>query len=143
VADLKDVIDGMVTAILSGYSGTTSPVGGRVFGYGKDAVDPPCMIVLPSNEDFVNFDVTMDGADEFNLSIVVLAPSSTDRAGQRALMDYFSRSGTLSLRTVLYANRTLGGTVSDLLITSASGWGDQEWAGVIHLGGRTNVRVYT
>jgi len=141
MADLKDVIDAMVIRIQTGYVNQT--IAGRTYGFGKDSIDPPCIIVVPSVGEFLDFDVTFEGKDEIELTIKVIVGAQATEAGQRSLMDYFSRSGALSLRTVLYADSKLGNTVADLEILTARGWGDVEWNGVVYFGAELPVKVYT
>ncbi len=73
----------------------------------------------------------------------MIVDAQATQAGQQALMAYFSRSGSLSLLAALYGGPTLGGTVADMEILTASGWGDVEWAGVVYFGAELGVKVYT
>jgi len=141
MADLEDVIDAAVTRLQTGYVGQT--IAGRIHGTAPDSIVPPCMIVLPSTGDFLDFDATFEGKDDIELTIKVIVGAQATEAGQRALMGYFSRSGSLSLRTVLYADAQLGSTVADLEILAARGWGDVEWAGVVYFGAELGIKVYT
>lgn len=141
MADLKDVIDAMVARLQTAYSGQT--IAGRIYGTAPDSIVPPCMIVLPSTGDFLDFDATFEGKDDIELTIKAIVGAQAAEAGQQALMDYFSRSGSLSLRAALYADPQLGSTVADLEILAARGWGDVEWAGMVYFGAELGVKVYT
>ena len=141
MADLKDVIDAMVVRLQTAYAGNR--IAGRTYGFGKDAIDPPCIIVVPSTGDFLDYDTTFEGKDDIELTLKVIVGAQATEAGQRELMDYFSRSGSLSLRAALYADPKLGNTVADMEILTARGWGDVEWAGVVYFGAELGVKVYT
>ncbi len=141
MADLKDVIDAMVTRLQTAYAGAT--IAGRIYGFAPDSIVPPCIVVVPSTADFLDYDTTFEGKDDITLTVKVIVDAQATQAGQQALMAYFSRSGSLSLLAALYGGPTLGGTVADMEILTASGWGDVEWAGVVYFGAELGVKVYT
>lgn len=141
MADLKDVIDAMVTRLETGYAGNR--IAGRIYGSAPDAIQPPCIVIVPSVGEFLDFDATFEGKDDIELTIKVIVEAQATQAGQEALMAYFSRSGALSLRTALYADSKLGNTVADLEILTARAWGDVEWNGIVYFGAELPVKVYT
>jgi hypothetical protein len=53
------------------------------------------------------------------------------------------RTGTTSIRSAVYGDKTLGGTVSDLKVTGWQNYGDVEWAGVVYFGAEMLVTAYT
>lgn len=141
MADLDDVTVALAARIRTGMG--TDAIAGRTYAYGIDAPKPPAAIVLPSNGDFVDYDVTFDGQDDFELVVKILVGAADDRSGQAALLAYLSRSGSTSIRAAIYGDSTLGGTVSDLKVIGARNFGDVEWAGLIYFGAELVVQVYT
>ena len=115
---------------------------GRTFPYGPDSPMTPCAIVLPAPEDFLDFDVTFDGRDDFRLVVKALVGAQFDRTGQTRLLGYMSRSGSTSIRAAVYGDATLGGVVSDCKVAGWRGYGDIEWAGVVYFGAEMVVEVY-
>lgn len=140
MTDLDDVVTAMATRIATGMG--TDVLGGRTFAYAPDSINPPTAIVLPSQGDFLAYDATFDGKDDYELTIRILMGSQDDRTGQQALLGYLARSGSTSVRTAIYGDGTLGGIVSDLRVTGASGYGDVEWAGQVFFGADITVTVW-
>jgi len=140
-ADIDDVVVALAARISTGLSAIT--LGGRTFAYAPDSVNPPCAIVLPSNGDFVAYDVTYDGADNFELTVKLLVGTAVSRTAQIELLGYLSRSGSTSVRAAIYGDKTLGGTVADLKVEGARSYGDVEWAGVVFFGAELVVTAYS
>ncbi len=140
MADLDDVVTALATRIRTGMAGTQ--IGGRVYAYGKDSIDPPCIVVLPSPSDFLIWDRTFDGSDEFSLTVKILMGSQDDRTGQAALMGYLSRSGT-SIYAAIAADPKLNNTVSMTNSIRGTAYGDVEWAGAVMFGAEIVVECGT
>jgi hypothetical protein len=140
-ADLDDVVVALAARISTGLAAIT--LGGRTYAYAVDSPNPPCAIVLPSSGDFVAYDVTMDGADNFELTVKLLVSAAYSKTGQTELLGYLSRSGSTSVRAAIYGDRTLGGTVADLKVEGARSYGDVEWAGVVFFGAELVVTAYS
>ena len=100
-------------------------------------------IVLPGDGDFVDYDVAMDGSDDFALVVKLLVHSANAPGAQATLLGYLSRSGSTSVRAAIYGDRTLGGVVSDLKVVGARNYGDVEWAGVTFFGAELVVVAYS
>jgi hypothetical protein len=145
MSDIDDVVVALKTRIAAGMLSAGDPIASRVFAYAPDSLNPPTAIVLPSPGDFVKFDVAFsnDGSDEFELVVKILMGTQDDRTGQAALLGYLSRSGTNSIRTAIYGDRTLGGTVSDVVVVGAQSYGDVEWAAQIFFGAELVVQAFT
>lgn len=137
--DLKDVIEAAAARLRTAFDGQTA--GGRIYSTAPDTIDPDSIVIVPSIGDFIDYDVTFDGRDNIELTIKVFAGTQASRAGQEKLMQYFSRSGTLSIRAALYADRTLGSVVHDLEVQAGRGWGDVEWGGVVFFGAELGLLV--
>lgn len=140
-ADIDDVVVALAARISTGMAGTV--LGGRTFAYGVDSPVPPCGIVLPSAGDFLSYDVTFDGADDFQLTVKLLVSSAYSRVDQALLLGFLSRSGSTSVRAAIYGDRTLGGTIADLKVTGAHSYGDVEWGGVTYYGAELAVEAYS
>lgn len=141
MSNLDDVVEALAARIRTGLG--TDIIAGRTYAYGIDSPNPPAAIVLPSNGDFVDYDVTFDdGQDDFELVVKVLMGSADDRTGQAQLLAYLARTGSTSLRQAIYGDSTLGGVVSDLKVVGARNFGDVEWAGQIFYGAELVVQVY-
>lgn len=140
MSNLDDVVEALAARIRTGMG--TDTIAGRTYAYGIDSINPPTAIVLPSNGDFVDYDVTFDGQDDFELVVKVLMGSADDRTGQAQLLAYLARSGSTSLREAIYGDSTLGGACSDLKVVGARNFGDVEWAGQIFYGAELVVQVY-
>lgn len=139
MSDIDDVVAALATRIATGMG--SDPIAGRVFGFAPDAIDPPCVIVLPSAGEFVTYDSSFT-TDDFELTLMVIMGAQHERRGQQQLMSYFARTGATSLREAIYGDSTLGGVVSDLRVTGGRSYGDVEWAGQIYFGAEMNVVVY-
>lgn len=122
---------------------TGTALASRVTGYAPDSIVTPWAICLPAQGNFVTYDVTFDGSDEFELVVKILVGTEITRTAQTELLGYLDRSGSTSIRAAIYGDRTLGGTVSDLKVVSAQGYNDIEWAGIPYLGAEIAVTVYS
>ena len=140
MSNIADVVEGCAATIRSGMG--SDILAGRTYAFGVDSPNPPALIVLPAPEDFLDFDVTFDGQDDFRLVLKILMSATDARTGQAALLGYLSRSGATSVRAAVYTDPTLGGTVNDCKVTGARGYGDVEWAGVVYYGAELVVEVY-
>jgi hypothetical protein len=140
MSDLADVVEALAARIRTGLAGDV--LEGRTYAFAPDSIVPPTAIVLPSSDDFLDFDVTFDGQDDFGLVVKILMGTQDDRSGQAELLGYLSRSGSTSIRTAIYGDATLGGVVSDLKVTGARGYGDIEWAGQVFYGAELTVQAY-
>jgi hypothetical protein len=88
----------------------------RAYDVIPDKVTPPCAIV--GQLDFT-FDIdNARGLDQATLDVYVIVQRLDARSGQNKLDDYLG-SGSKSIKTAIEGDRTLGGTVSTLRVTSA------------------------
>lgn len=140
MTDLDDVLTAMAARIVTGMG--SDILAGRVYAYAPDDISPPAAVVLPSPGDFLAYDTTFEGRDDFELVVKILMGSADDRTGQAALLGYLSRSGSTSVRTAIYGDATLGGIVSDVRVDGARNYGDVEWAGQLFYGAELVVTVY-
>jgi len=139
-ADIDDVVVALAARIATGMAGTV--LAGRSFAYSVDTINPPAAITLPGDGDFVAWDVTMDGQDDFELIVKLLVGTAFSRTAQAQLLGFLARSGSTSIRAAIYGDRTLGGTISDLKVVGARGYGDVEWAGLPYYGAELVIQAY-
>jgi len=89
----------------------------RVYDTIPDVIVPPCAIV--GQLDFT-FDVdNARGLDQANVDIFVIVQRFSERAGQDKLDTLLAGTGPKSIKTALESDRTLGGLVNTLRVTSA------------------------
>jgi hypothetical protein len=88
----------------------------RAYDVIPDKVTPPCAIV--GQLDFT-FDIdNARGLDQASLDVYVIVQRLDARSGQNKLDEYLG-SGASSIKTAIEGDRTLGGTVNTLRVTSA------------------------
>jgi hypothetical protein len=140
MSDLADVVVALAARIGTGMG--TDPLSGRTFAFALDSPLTPFAVALPGPNP-VDYDTTMDGADDFFLLLKVAVGAEISRSAQTQLLGYMDRSGSTSIRAAVYGDKTLGGTVSDLKVTGWQNYGDVEWAGVVYFGSEMLVTAYT
>lgn len=88
----------------------------RAYDVIPDKVTPPCAIV--GQLDFT-FDIdNARGLDQATCDVYVIVQRLDARSGQNKLDDYLG-SGSSSIKSAIEGDRTLGGTVNTLRVTSA------------------------
>lgn len=134
MADLDDIRAGFKSVLSAGFTGA------QVTGYLLP--NPTCpAFEVEIGEDGVSYDLAMNrGADDWTFTVRGLRSTTLDVAAQKQL-DVWLSSGSGSVKAVLEASPTLGGSVSDLRVIRASGprrfvVGDTEY-----LGAEWSVRV--
>jgi hypothetical protein len=89
----------------------------RVYDTIPDVIVPPCAVV--GQLDFT-FDVdNARGLDQANVDIFVIVQRFSERAGQDKLDTLLAGTGPKSIKTAIESDRTLGGLVNTLRVTSA------------------------
>ena len=138
---IKQVADGIAAAIRAGLAGDV--LAGRVYSFGKDTIDPPTAIVLPIPGDFLFYDDTFDGTDNFAMVVKILNGTQDSQSSQELLMGYMAKTGATSVRAAILADHTLGGICAYMQIPTAQNYADVEWAGQQYLGFELPVAVFT
>lgn len=92
----------------------------------RDDPHPPCAIVYPKAP--FEFDDTFNGGTVGGITrpkfcVLVLVPYVSTRSAQEKLDDYLSDEGAQSIKTAIEADQTLGGTVSECLVTGLESYG--------------------
>ena len=87
--------------------------------YLQSSLNPPCAVVLRGP---ITYDEAMDGGVHFWTFLVrVYVASVSDIGAQMNLDDYLAAEGDLSLKAALEVDTSLGGIVSAVHVTEATG----------------------
>lgn len=87
--------------------------------FGPDDGEEPLFWVGSIEE---TFDTAMGrGQDELAVTCWLIVARADDQAGQKAVREYMSGSGSRSIRTAIRTDKTLGGSASDVRAVSARG----------------------
>lgn len=106
-----------------------------------EAVQAPAFVLEPVTADFL---VTMGkGTDTWNFDLHVLASYAVAELGQDALDEYVTGAGAKSIRSVIFANRTLGLASTDAHIAGLVAYGPFESAAIDHVGATLRLVVHT
>jgi hypothetical protein len=106
-----------VSSVRDGIKARLQTISGlRAYDVIPDKVTPPCAIV--GQLDFT-FDIdNARGLDQASLDVYVIVQRLDARSGQNKLDEYLG-SGSSSIKSAIEGDRTLGGTVNTLRVTSA------------------------
>jgi hypothetical protein len=113
--DIGPIRDALKTNLLTVVSPTGTNL--RVYDNIPDVIVPPCAIV--GQLDFT-FDIdNARGLDQASTDIFVIVQRFSERAGQDKLDTLLAGTGPKSIKTAIESDRTLGGLVNTLRVTSA------------------------
>ena len=141
MSDIAGVLVALAFRISTGMAG--DPLAGRTFAFAPDGVITPWAATLPAGGSFLNYDVTMDGNDDLDLMVKVVVGAEFSRPAQNQLLGYMARTGSTSIRTAVYGDKTLGGTVADVRVIGWQNYGDVDWQGVTYFGAEMLLTAYT
>lgn len=107
---VRQIREGVAT-LLDGITGL------RAYSTIPGQFSPPAAIVgMPS----VDFDAAHQrGLDEWSVTVWVLVAHQSDRHAETSLEKYLNPSGATSVKATIEADGTLGGVVSDTVVTRA------------------------
>lgn len=137
-----------LVAIRGGIVGALDTIDGlNVAGFATDSPPPPpAAIVMPGSDNGVDYHLSFGrGLCKIPYRVVLLA-ARDNPAGSQDLLDGYLSAGTgqtSSVLDALYADKTLGGTVDDLVVDGFDNYGRIEWGGVLWLGAVVNLTVQT
>lgn len=106
-----------------------------------DAAQVPSFVIEPVLADFLV--VMGKGTDTWNFDLHVLAAYALAELGQDALDEYVTGAGPKSIRSVIFANKTLGLTNTDAHIAGLIAYGPFESAAIKHIGATLRLVVHT
>ena len=93
----------------------------HVYDFIPDNPTYPAVCVAPS---LANFDAAFGrGLDVWELALLVLVARGSDRSGQDKLDQYITGAGALSIRQVIFNNRTLGLADTDAHVAALDDYG--------------------
>ena len=138
---ITQVLDGIAAAIRTGIA--TDVLAGRTYSVSPDSINPPTAVVVPAPGDFLFYDDTYDGTDNFAVIVKILNGTQDSTSSQSLLLGYMAKTGATSVRAAILADHTLGGICSYMQIPTAQNFGDVEWAGQQFLGFELPVAVFT
>ena len=103
-------------------------------------ITPPAAVVgVPA---IPSYHMTMrSGTFEIDIPVLVLTSAATDMGGQHALAAFANPTGASSVKTAIEDDKTLGGVVYDLVVSSFAPLGIDEVNTIGYWGGRFNVTV--
>jgi hypothetical protein len=103
---------------------------------------PPCVLVIPDTADFL---VAMGkGTDTWNFDLLVLVPTADLVVGQALLDPYVTGAGASSIRSAIFAAKTLGLASTDAHVSGMSDYGGaHEYGGNQHIGATLRLVVHT
>lgn len=118
---MTDVFDAMdaLGAVFAGLNGLTVAIG----DVDNVTPAPAALIVETEDGDFLNYQVTMDGAADAQLKITVMVGAAILEAAKPLIRPYLADSGDYSVRAAVAADPTLGGVVTDAAVLTARGLG--------------------
>ncbi len=134
------VCDAIAVNIRSGLAGDT--LAGRTYSLAPDSIDPPCAVVVPAPGEFLTYEDTFDGTQNYDIVVKVLNGTQATTSSQQLLMGYMARTGATSVRAAILSDPRLGNTVSYLQVPSALSYHNVEWAGQFFLGFELAVKVF-
>ena len=136
MATLSEIRDGLKTTV-----GTIS--GLRCYDTIPDnAINFPVAIFIPTG---IDFDLAMQrGTDLYTFDMLVAVQRADSRTAQDKLDAFITGSGSLSIRQVIYNNRSLGLSETDARITNMTNYAaDVNLNGIDGIGATLNIEVYT
>ena len=129
-----------VNAVMDGLGVRLATISGlRVFDFPPDSASPPFAVVAMPEE--ITYDSTMKrGGDEMVVAVHVVVGKVSDRSARDQLGVYMAGTGATSVKTVIEADRTLGGAADSCRVTSAV-FSTFDMAAQPFLAGTLNVHV--
>ena len=97
----------------------------RPYAFPLGDVHPPAAVVRPPSGTFYTFDIAMSrGADEIEMTVVLITSRADDEAGWTLLDQYLAGSGPMSVKAALEARAS--GDTHYSIVTEARNYGDIE-----------------
>lgn len=135
-----------ISAIRTALAASVQSVTGlRTDGQARDAVTPPCAVILPGAP-LMTYAVTMDGCVDINLAVlVIISDAAPAEMTQRALDTYLSTGEGVdpasSVASAIESNNTLGGLIDFIQSVTVGNYGRIEYSGVGYFGARISVII--
>ena len=108
-----------ISQVGAGLATRLSTISGlRVFEYQPDSAYPP--FAFPSLTNIEYHKAMAGGAQNYTYTITVVTGRVDERSGQDELDAFASYDGAKSVRAAIEADRTLGGVVDTLIVSSSA-----------------------
>lgn len=110
-----------VTEVKEGLATRLDTITGlRAFAYQPDQLNAP--IAFPMLDNILYHRTMRTALTEMSFTVTVIVCKADSRSAQKQVDPYVSASGASSVKAALEGDRTLGGKVDDLIVTSAGGY---------------------
>jgi hypothetical protein len=127
-------------AVFLGLKNNADAITGlQCFDFAPDSVPVPCFFPMDLHIDFDK--AFAGGMDDWIVTCRLLVSLADDRAGQKALKQYLTRTGATSIKQAIEAEKTLGGACDAVHVMRATGYGRYEHADTHYYGAEFAVRV--
>lgn len=132
-----------VTALRNAMAARLATIDGlHAYARVPKEVNVPAAVVLPQPGAAIEFDATMGrGSDDFVFLVTVVITDVIDDLGQAQLDPYLDGSGAQSVKQVLEADNSLGGTAHHVHVAGVVDYGEITYAGRPYVGAEFLVRV--
>ena len=101
---------------------------------------PPVAIITVNS---ISYDTTFGrGLDEYSFTVTVIVSRADGRNAQNVLDPYCASTGTLSVKSAIELDRSLGGSANDCRVTGLSTYGSLTIGETNYLAGEWSVTVF-
>lgn len=101
---------------------------------------PPVAIITVNS---ISYDTTFGrGLDEYSFTVTVIVSRADGRNAQNLLDPYCASTGTLSVKSAIELDRSLGGSANDCRVTGLSTYGSLTIGETNYLAGEWSVTVF-
>lgn len=125
MATLAEIHAGLVTRL-------DTIDGLRVRDHVPDQIEPPMAVVTFVSSTFHG--AFQDGLRPYEFVIVVLVGQANSRSAQASLLEYANTTGTKSIKAAIEADRTLGLTNTDAIVTEVDTFQTEQVGGYQYVG---------
>jgi hypothetical protein len=105
-----------------------------------DQILIPAAVIRPSPAGFIT-NATMDGANDYAFSVLLLTGAADDYHAKQALDDYLDEGSPSSIVTTVQDSAALQAVADDVTVTPSNEWGYHEITGVLYYGSPFNVEI--
>lgn len=118
---MTDVFEAMdaLEAVFAGIDGLSTAVG----PVDNVTAAPAALVVETADGNFLDYLVTTDGQVDCQLTITVFVQGGNLPAARELIRPYLADEGDRSIRALVAADPTLGGLVTDAVVTAAGNLG--------------------
>ena len=131
----------LVSNIKAGLATNLATITGmRTSAQVPEQPQPPVAIITLNT---INYDTTFGrGMDEYSFTVTVVVSRADGRNAQNLLDQYVAKTGTLSVKSAIELDRSLGGYANDCRVTGLSTYGNLTIGETNYLAGEWSVTVF-